>query len=139
MAVIRTVAAGGTASVRRSAAWFATEAIGTFILVFALGVALVSIAAFSPLLIGAPLVATVYAGSRVQGGHYNPALTVAMLIRRRLGLRIAPAVASWLVQFGDDGEGPHSGGRKLRTRIGYNLCALLCGAIDTDGNKRHSR
>ena len=40
----------------------------------------------------------VYAGSRVPGGHYNPALTIAMLIRHRLAVRAA--LASWLVQFG---------------------------------------
>ena len=98
MAVIQSVAAGGTASVRRSAAWFATEAIGTFVLVFAFGVAIATHSWFSPLLIGAPLVAMVYAGSRVPGGHYNPALTIAMLIRHRLALRAA--LASWLVQSG---------------------------------------
>ena len=99
VAVIRPVAADGdTASLKRSAAWFVTEAIGAFVLVFAFGVALVTHSWFSPLLIGAPLVAMVYAGSRVPAGHYNPALTIAMLIRRRLGLRAA--LASWLVQFG---------------------------------------
>ena len=148
VAVIQSEAAGGdTASVRRSAAWFVTEAIGDFVLVFAFGVAIVTHSWFSPLLIGAPLVAMVYAGSRVPAGHYNPALTIAMLIRHRLALRAA--LASWLVQFGggllaavqragdrrsqaagghrgDDGEGPHSRGR-VRTRTGLDLCAVLCG------------
>ena len=78
--------------------WFATEAIGNFILVFSFGVAIVTHSWFSPLLVGAPLVAMVYAGSRVRGGHYNPALTIAMLIRHRLAVRAA--LVSWLVQFG---------------------------------------
>lgn len=94
---VKSVAAGRTASVGRSAAWFAMEAIGTFVLVFTFGVAIVAHSWFSPLLIGAPLVAMVYAGSRVPGGHYNPALTIAMLIRHRLAVRAA--LASWLVQF----------------------------------------
>ena len=53
---------GGTASVRRSAARFATEAVGNFVLVFAFGVAIATHSWFSPLLIGAPLVAMVYSG-----------------------------------------------------------------------------
>ena len=42
--------------------------------------------------------AMVYSGTRVPGGHYNPALTIAMLIRHRLAPRAA--LAFWLVQFG---------------------------------------
>jgi aquaporin Z len=99
VAVIQSETAGDTASVTRSAARFAMEAIGNFVLVFAFGVAIATHSWFSPLLIGAPLVAMVYSGSRVPGGHYyNPALTIAMLIRHRLAPRAA--LASWLVQFG---------------------------------------
>ena len=96
MAVIQSEAAGGTAFIRRSAARFAMEAIGNFVLVFAFGVAIATHSWFSPLLIGAPLVAMVYSGSRVPGGHYSPALTIAMLIRHRLAPRAA--LAFWLVQ-----------------------------------------
>jgi aquaporin Z len=74
------------------------EATGNFVLVFAFGVAIVAHSWFSPLLIAAPLVAMVSSGSRVSGSHYNPALTIAMLIRRRLPLRAALPV--WLVQLG---------------------------------------
>ena len=74
------------------------EATGNFVLVFAFGVAIVAHSWFSPLLIAAPLVAMVYSGSRASGAHYNPALTIAMLIRRRLPLRAALPV--WLVQLG---------------------------------------
>jgi len=72
------------------------EAIGNFVLVFAFGVAITTHSWFSPLLIAAPLVAMVYSGSRVPGGHYSPALTIAMLIRHRLAPRTA--LALWLVQ-----------------------------------------
>ena len=98
MVVIQSEAAGGTAAGRRSAARFAMEAVGNFVLVFAFGVAITTHSWFSPLLIGAPLVAMVYSGSRVPGGHYNPALTIAMLLRRQLAVRTA--FAFWLVQFG---------------------------------------
>ena len=74
------------------------EAVGNFVLVFAFGVAISTHSWFSPLLIGAPLVAMIYSSSRVPGGHYNPAVTIAMLIRRRLAVRTA--LAFWLVQFG---------------------------------------
>ena len=98
VAVVQAEAASGTAIVGRSAAWFAMEAIGSFVLVFSFGVAIATHSWFSPLLIAVPLVALVYGGGRVSGGHYNPALTVAMLIRHRLAVRAA--LASWLVQFG---------------------------------------
>jgi aquaporin Z len=98
VAVIQSEAGGGTASGRRSAARFATEAAGNFVLVFAFGVAIATHSWFSPLLIAAPLVAMVYSGTRVPGGHYNPALTIAMLIRHRLAPRAA--LAFWLVQSG---------------------------------------
>jgi aquaporin Z len=97
MAVIQSEAGAGTASGRRSAARFATEAVGNFVLVFAFAVAIATHSWFSPLLVGVPLVAMVYSGNRVPGGHYNPALTIAMLIRHRLALRTA--LAFWLVQF----------------------------------------
>jgi aquaporin Z len=40
----------------------------------------------------------VYAGGHVSGGHYNPAVTLAVLLRRRIGLR--DALAYWMVQLG---------------------------------------
>jgi aquaporin Z len=40
----------------------------------------------------------VYAGGHLSGGHYNPAVTVAVLVRRRIGLR--DAAGYWLAQFG---------------------------------------
>ena len=74
------------------------EAVGNFILVFAFGVAISTHSWFSPLLIGAPLVAMIYPSRRVPCGHYNPAVTIAMLISRRLAVRTA--FAYWLVQIG---------------------------------------
>ena len=73
------------------------EAVGNFVLVFAFGVAISTHSWFSPLLIGVPLVAIIFSSSRVPRGHYNPAVTVAMLIRRRLAVRTA--LAFWLIQL----------------------------------------
>jgi aquaporin Z len=40
----------------------------------------------------------VYAGAHLAGGHYNPAVTLAVLVRRRIGLR--EAIEYWAVQLG---------------------------------------
>lgn len=98
VAVIPSESADDTATGARPSARLATEAVGNFVLVFAFGVAISTHSWFSPLLIGAPAVAMIYSGSRVLGGHYNPAVTIAMLIRRRLAVRTA--FAFWLVQLG---------------------------------------
>jgi aquaporin Z len=77
---------------------YLVEAIGTFFLVFTVGAAAGSGSPFAPLGIGAVLMVMIYAGGHLSGGHYNPAVTLAVLVRRRIGLR--DAVAYWVVQFG---------------------------------------
>src|SRR6476660_8606659 len=77
---------------------YAVEAIGTFFLVFTVGAAVGSGSPLAPLGIGAVLMVMIYAGGHLSGGHYNPAVTMAVLVRRRIGLR--DAVAYWVVQFG---------------------------------------
>jgi aquaporin Z len=77
---------------------YVVEAIGTFFLVFTVGAAVGSGSQFAPLGIGAVLMVMIYAGGHLSGGHYNPAVTMAVLMRRRIGLR--DAVAYWVVQFG---------------------------------------
>jgi aquaporin Z len=77
---------------------YAVEAIGTFFLVFTVGTAVGSRSPMAPVAIGAVLMVMVYAGGHLSGGHYNPAVTVAALVRRRIGLR--DAAGYWLAQFG---------------------------------------
>jgi aquaporin Z len=77
---------------------YAVEAIGSFFLVFTVGAAAGSGSPFAPLGIGAVLMVMIYAGGHLSGGHYNPAVTLAVLVRRRIGLR--DAVAYWIVQLG---------------------------------------
>jgi aquaporin Z len=86
------------ASAPRAAAKYAVEGIGTFFLVFTVGAAVGSRSSLAPLAIGAVLMVMIYAGGHLSGGHYNPAVTLAVLARHRIGLR--DAVAYWLVQFG---------------------------------------
>src|SRR5258707_14991353 len=88
-----TVAASPRADVK-----YTVEAIGTFCLVFTVGAAVRSASPLAPLGIGAVLMVMVYAGGHLSGGHYNPAVTLAVLVRRRISLR--NAVAYWIVQFG---------------------------------------
>ncbi|MDT5351774.1 MAG: aquaporin [Mycobacterium sp.] len=76
----------------------AAEAIGTFFLVFTVGAAVGSGSSLAPLAIGAVLMVMVYAGGHLSGGHYNPAVTLAVLVRGRIKLR--DAAAYWLVQLG---------------------------------------
>jgi aquaporin Z len=82
----------------RAGVKYAVEAIGTFFLVFTVGAAVGSGSPFAPLGIGAVLMVMIYAGGHLSGGHYNPAVTMAVLVRRRISLR--NAVAYWIVQFG---------------------------------------
>jgi aquaporin Z len=82
----------------RPAVKYAVEAIGTFFLVFTIGAAVGSHSALAPLAIGAALMVMIYAGGHLSGGHYNPAVTLAALIRHRIGVR--DAVAYWLSQIG---------------------------------------
>src|SRR5712691_8293081 len=63
---------------------YAVEAIGAFFLTFAVGVAALSGSVFVPLAAGAMLMVMIYAGGHISGGHYNPAVTLAVLIRRKI-------------------------------------------------------
>jgi aquaporin Z len=76
---------------------YAVEVIGTFFLVLTVAVSVFSHSAFTPLAAGAALMVMVYAGGHISGGHYNPAVTMAVLWRRRIGL--ADAIGYWIAQL----------------------------------------
>jgi aquaporin Z len=90
----RVVAAPRWAAATRK---YAVEVIGTFFLVFTVAACGFTHSAFTPLAAGAALMVMVYAGGHISGGHYNPAVTLAALVRRRIGL--GDAVAYWIAQF----------------------------------------
>ena len=75
----------------------AVEAIGAFFLVFTVAVSGLSHSTFTPLAAGSALMVMVYAGGHISGGHYNPAVTLAALVRRRIGW--GQAVQYWIVQL----------------------------------------
>ena len=75
------------------------EFIGTFFLVFTVGMAVIDpgAGALAPLAIGSVLAVMVYAGAHVSGAHYNPAVTLGLLLRG--GIKITDAVGYWVIQL----------------------------------------
>ena len=76
---------------------YLAEGIGTLFLVFTVGASVRNGSVLAPLAIGAVLMAMIYAGGHISGGHFNPAVTVAALVRGRIGLR--DAIGYWIAQF----------------------------------------
>ena len=64
---------------------YVVELIGTFFLVLTIGLVVIEpgAGAFAPLAIGSVLMVMIYAGGHISGGHYNPAVTLAVWIRGR--------------------------------------------------------
>lgn len=65
------------------------ELIGTFFLVFVVGMSVLdpnSIGNLAPLAIGSILAVMIYAGGHISGGHYNPAVSLAAFLRKKLSL-----------------------------------------------------
>ena len=63
---------------------YLTEFIGTFFLVLTVGLTVIAGTEFAPLAIGASLMIMVYMGGHISGGHYNPAVSLAAMIRGAL-------------------------------------------------------
>ena len=63
---------------------YLTELIGTFFLVFTICLAAGGGTSIPPLAIGASLMAMVYMGGPISGAHYNPAVSLGMLLRGKL-------------------------------------------------------
>ncbi len=64
---------------------YLTEFVGTFFLVFTIGLTVTAGAPMAPLAIGSSLMIMVYMGGHVSGAHYNPAVSLALLLRGKLG------------------------------------------------------
>lgn len=96
---------------------YVVEFIGAFFLVFTIGMTVIdpgSAGAMAPLAIGSSLMIMVYAGGHVSGGHYNPAVTIAVTLRGKcsptdavpyiVAQCVAAAAASALVLYLKVGE-----------------------------------
>jgi aquaporin Z len=60
------------------------EFIGTFFLVFTVGMAVANAGDLAPLAIGSSLMVMVFAGGHVSGAHYNPAVSTAVFLRGKM-------------------------------------------------------
>jgi aquaporin Z len=79
---------------------YLVEFIGTFFLVLTVGMTVIDpggIGNFAPLAIGSALMIMVYAGGHVSGGHYNPAVTLAVWLRGRCAS--ADVLPYWISQI----------------------------------------
>jgi len=117
---------------------YIVEFIGTFFLVFTVGMTVVdpgSAGNLAPLAIGAALMVMVYAGGHVSGAHYNPAVTVAVWLRghctqadafRYIGAQVAAAIVAALVVLGIKGD-PNVSPKELS--VGSALIAEAIGTF----------
>jgi aquaporin Z len=76
---------------------YAVELIGTFLFLFTIAASVLSASTWAPLAIGTALMVMIYAGGHISGGHYNPAVTLAALVRGRIGL--PDAIGYWIAQL----------------------------------------
>jgi len=97
---------------------YLTEFIGTFFLVLTAALTLMNGTPFAPLAIGSALMIMVYMGGHVSGAHYNPAVSLAVLLRGKIsfseflayaGSQIAGATVAALIAYGVVGRtiAPH--------------------------------
>jgi aquaporin Z len=61
-----------------------TEFIGTFFLVFTVCLTVTGEVPMAPLAIGCSLMVMVYMGGHISGGHFNPAVSLAVLLRGKM-------------------------------------------------------
>jgi aquaporin Z len=89
---------------------YATEFLGTFFLVLTVGLTVLNGSPLAPLAIGSSLMIMVYMGGHVSGGHYNPAVSLAVLLCGKMSSvaefamyvvsQLAGAIAAALVVYG---------------------------------------
>lgn len=76
---------------------YIVEFIGTFFLVFAIGMSVIRPGAgeLAPFAIAATLMVMIYAGGHVSGAHYNPAVTIAVWLRGKCPVgEVAPYIGA---------------------------------------------
>jgi aquaporin Z len=90
---------------------YLVEFIGTFFLVFTIGSTVIApgAGALAPLAIGASLMVMIFSGGHISGGHFNPAVSLAVWIRGKcptadllpywVAQVLGGALAAWMVHF----------------------------------------
>jgi len=76
---------------------YIVEFIGTFFLVFTVGMCVRGGAPLAPLAIGSALMVMIFAGGHISGGHFNPAVTLAVTLRGRTTPK--DLLSYWIAQF----------------------------------------
>jgi len=76
---------------------YIVEFIGTFFLVFTVGMSVRSGSPRAPLAIGSALMVMIFAGGHISGGHFNPAVTLAVTLRGKAATR--DFLPYWIAQF----------------------------------------
>lgn len=66
---------------------YLTETIGTFFLVLTVCLTVIGNHPLAPVAIGASLMVMVYMGGHISGGHYNPAVSLAVALRGKLPMK----------------------------------------------------
>ena len=77
---------------------YVTEFVGTFFLVLTIGLTVLGGTPLAPLAIGSALMVMVYMGGHVSGGHYNPAVSLAVFLRGKMASG-GEMVRYWLAQI----------------------------------------
>lgn len=77
---------------------YIVEFIGTFFLVFTVGMAVKTGSALAPLAIGSALMVMIYAGGHISGGHFNPAVTLGVFLRGKCPAK--DVIPYWIFQLG---------------------------------------
>jgi aquaporin Z len=92
---------------------YVVEFICTMLFITAIFGAVLSKSTLAPVAIGAALMVMVYAGGHISGAHYNPAVSVAVLVRGRLprsdllpyvAAQLLGALAAFLLSLGMFGD-----------------------------------
>ncbi|HEV8197970.1 MAG TPA: MIP/aquaporin family protein [Gemmatimonadales bacterium] len=74
---------------------YLTEFVGTLFFVMTIGLVVTPNHPLAPLVIGTVLMVIVYMGGHVSGGHYNPAVSLAVFLRGKLpGSELVPYIGA---------------------------------------------
>ncbi|MBS1626898.1 MAG: aquaporin [Bacteroidetes bacterium] len=106
---------------------YIVEFIGTFFLVFTVCMAGSTAGNFAPIAIGSALMIMIYAGGYISGAHYNPGVSVAVMIRGKLSSKdlimywiaqiaggvAAAALAKYFFHYGDHATAIYLTSRKI--------------------------